>query len=244
MSYILDALKKSEQERGHGNIPGVQTVHSSSLNYHNEKSTYWPYILITAVILNIAVILYFIFDKEQPITNPTESSQNTVIKNNHEENIANNNSAIDTDITEQTAMTTSTINKETVQDSIKPSPEATPSTANNQTTITTTTEEYTEANIIKPINTAVDNNTLEDNTEIIDFYNLPESIKQQLPTITVSAHVYSSNPLQRSIVINNKFIEEGEYVLDDLILHEITSNGAIFDYNGTLFSYSVVSSWQ
>ena len=38
MSYILDALKKSEQERGHGSIPGVQTVHSSSINYHHEKT--------------------------------------------------------------------------------------------------------------------------------------------------------------------------------------------------------------
>ena len=62
MSYILDALKKSEQERGHGNIPGVQTVHSSSLNYHGEKKAYWPYLLITAVLLNVAVVLYFIFE--------------------------------------------------------------------------------------------------------------------------------------------------------------------------------------
>ena len=52
MSYILDALKKSEQERGHGGIPGVQTVHSSALSYSSKK-TYWPYILIAAVTLNL-----------------------------------------------------------------------------------------------------------------------------------------------------------------------------------------------
>ena len=63
MSYILDALKKSEQERGTGAIPGVQTIHSSSLNYNNQK-TYWPYILIAAVLLNLVAILYFVFNKE------------------------------------------------------------------------------------------------------------------------------------------------------------------------------------
>jgi len=80
--------------------------------------------------------------------------------------------------------------------------------------------------------------------EIIDFYELPEAIKQELPSIVISAHVYSSNPLQRSIVINNNFMEEGEYVLDGLILYEITPDGAIFNYQGTLFNYGVVSGWQ
>ncbi len=68
MSYILDALKKSEQERGQGNIPNVQTVHSSSLNYANTKNTYWPYILIAAVLLNLLAIAYFIFDKEKSLS--------------------------------------------------------------------------------------------------------------------------------------------------------------------------------
>lgn len=94
-------------------------------------------------------------------------------------------------------------------------------------------DEYTEEKIIK-------------NTEntVIDYHELAESTKQQLPAIIISAHVYSSNPLQRSIVINNNFMEEGEYVLDDLILHEITAEGAIFDYNNQLFHYGVISGWQ
>ncbi|PCJ86944.1 MAG: hypothetical protein COA54_07560 [Thiotrichaceae bacterium] len=65
-----------------------------------------------------------------------------------------------------------------------------------------------------------------------------------MPTITVSAHVYSSNPLQRSIVINDKFLEEGDYVLDDLTLFEITTDGAIFDFNDTRFHYAIISGWQ
>ena len=79
---------------------------------------------------------------------------------------------------------------------------------------------------------------------LIEFYELPESIKQELPAIIISAHVYSTNPAQRSIVINNNFMEEGEYVLDGLILYEITTDGAIFNYQGTLFNYGVVSGWQ
>jgi len=63
MSYILDALKKSEQERGNSSIPSVQTIHSSSLNYADKK-TVWPYILIAVLLLNFAAILYFVVVKD------------------------------------------------------------------------------------------------------------------------------------------------------------------------------------
>ncbi len=239
MSYILDALKKSEQERGHGNIPGVQTVHSSSLNYHGEKKAYWPYLLITAVLLNVAVVLYFIFDKEQSVTNQAEVTPHTNTKNDHKENTMDKIDTSETGITEQTAITTPDINKEAELDELKPSPVLTHTPVNEQAVTASTTESQTRANTIEPKPAAT-----YDNAEIIDFYNLPESIRQQLPTITISAHVYSSNPSQRSIVINNNFMEEGEYVLDNLILIEITSGGAIFNYEGTQFSYPVISSWR
>jgi len=45
-------------------------------------------------------------------------------------------------------------------------------------------------------------------------------------------------------VINNDFMEEGEYLIDDLILHEITREGAVLNYRGILFHYGAVSSWQ
>ena len=93
-------------------------------------------------------------------------------------------------------------------------------------------------------NTDKGSQTISERTNIIEFHELPESIKQELPAIIISAHIYSTNPAQRSIVINNNFMEEGDYVLDGLILYEITPDGAIFAYQGTLFNYGVVSGWQ
>ena len=89
MSYILDALKKSEQERGHGNVPDVQTVHSSSLNYRNDKKAYWPYILIVAVILNLLAISYFIVNKEKPAQIPQVFEDNTANVQDSAGNTAN-----------------------------------------------------------------------------------------------------------------------------------------------------------
>jgi general secretion pathway protein B len=214
MSYILDALKKSEQERGNGNIPGVQTVHSSSLNYNNKKA-YWPYILIAAVLLNLIAIIYFVFDKEnktavEPVVTADQTTTEIisapvkVIEQTQEEN-------------KQTVHTTATEK---------------PITLNN---VETSSE--------KQIAPAASREMTSNNT-IVEYYDLAEHIKQQLPKIIISAHVYSSNPVQRSIVINNNFMEEGEYVLDDLVLYEITRDGAIFSYHETLFHRGIVNTWQ
>jgi general secretion pathway protein B len=228
MSYILDALKKSEQERGHGNIPDVQTVHSSGLSYRSEKKSYWPYILIVAVLLNLLAIVYFIINKES-----TEQTATATQEINVTDQVKTESSVISEKTAEADNSTTLTSNKNT---EIKETATSTPVSAIDDTIITT---EKTAT-----IKTDTNKRTLNSTTKVIDYHELPESIKQEIPTITVSAHVYSTNPVQRSIVINNTFMEEGEYVLDGLILYEITTDGAIFNYQGTLFNYGVVSGWQ
>ena len=252
MSYILDALKKSEQERGRGDIPGVQTVHSSSLNYHAQKKTYWPYFLIVAVLLNLAAIVYFIVDKEQtapaevatrPVTGNgsaepamTQSVPRQIVNNQpaHTENVVDQHSSH-----QQPGMQTSTTTTAIDTSKSYDEPETTErSSMAEQADNPGTTGSGTEA--IPASRTA----PVVVEKQVIEFYELPASIKQQLPAIIISAHVYSTNPLQRSIVINNNFMEEGEYVIDDLRLHEITPDGAIFDFRDTRFHHGVVSSWQ
>ena len=284
MSYILDALKKSESERGHGAIPGVQTVHSSSINYHQQKKTIWPYILIVAIFLNIAVIAYFIYTQN----NSTQSAAVVHTVQNHSTNnstLANSPSALSGSLPSTQPRSNpvlATIEKAPVSPaSVEPVP-ATP--VSNIAKITTPpvinrpsheknnpgknnleknslqkdsltgsalTPEKTnneplaspqsDSPSIKSDSKAVDEPTSE---KILEQYELPESIQRQLPTLTISAHVYSSNPAQRSIIVNNEFFEEGDYIMDDIILHEITSDGAIFSYKGLLFRNRSVSEWQ
>ena len=73
---------------------------------------------------------------------------------------------------------------------------------------------------------------------------LPFEVLQHIPSMEFSAHVYSSNPLQRSLVINGRFMEEGDHLASDLYLSEITADGAIFDFQGQRFHQRIVSSWN
>ncbi|MFV9616087.1 MAG: general secretion pathway protein GspB [Gammaproteobacteria bacterium] len=238
MSYILDALKKSEEQRGQGAIPNVQTVHSSSLNYRDEKKAYWPYILVAAVIVNLAAIVYFIVDKDN-----ISSVQDTAYDNNAEKTIAANNTqtALAEIPKKQVTTTRTEIEPEKIDIHAPATVAPIEKKSNSTNSSANITAGYNSNAVVNKRPAQVQKQTQK---EIIDFYDLPDSIQQQLPAIIVSAHVYSSNPLQRSIVINNNFMEEGEYVIDNLILYEITADGAIFDYGETRFSYNVVSGWQ
>lgn len=250
MSYILDALKKSEQERGQGSIPNVQTVHSSSLNYGNEKNTYWPYILIAAILLNFIAITYFIFDKEKTLD--TDNSLATIekISDTREPQVTAKKMreiAIENTTEEKPERTQESyngINVSGITNNVKSSTQKSSVIQKSQTT-SVTKPAVTKKTRIKDRITETKKPAIRTRHQIItDYYDLSDSMKSKLQPITVSAHVYSTNPLQRSVVINDKFMEEGEYISNKLMLHEITQDGAIFDYEGDLINYSIVSKWQ
>lgn len=251
MSYILDALKKSEQERGRGNIPGVQTVHSSSINYTSKK-TVWPYFLIAAVLLNLAAILYFILDRENPAATDNNEQQPVSIKAVGEtqpqmQNTRVNATAEQVSPPVETPGAASRQNAETASSFIpdkQPAPAERQQPSARQATVIAEAGSRENNNYAQESGTITENRTTADASNIIEFYELPESTKQQLPSIVITAHVYSTNPQQRSIVVNNNFMEEGEYFLDGLILDEITPDGAIFTYQDIKFHLGVVSGWQ
>ena len=211
MSYILDALKKSEQDRGNGAIPNVQTIHSSALNYHQEKRALWPWILIAVLITNVFLLIYFLKPEKNmsnvaPVPEPTT---NNVAPNQNRVPIENNPAPAPVAITAP----------------VMPEPD-------------------TQQVAIADNNIVTTNSTAQTRPKaIVDIDELPANIRQQIPNMVFSAHVYSSSPIQRSLVINDRFMEEGSTVGQDLILVEITRSGAIFDFRDYRFSASVLSGW-
>jgi len=227
MSYILDALKKSERERGRGSVPNVQTIHTAGLNYKNEKKQIWPYILIGIVALNLAALLFFIISDDNKTTASVAQIENP--KEQIEEQADTLAEPVNPSMLSE-QMLPVTNEPAPKPESVKQPEVAAPSVAiaSNKHASQNATPKTTEKNI----DTAV------------DIHELPSNIQQLFPEITFQAHVYSSNPAQRSVVINNQFMEEGQYVIDGLLISEITPNGVIFGFMGYQISSGVVSNWD
>jgi general secretion pathway protein B len=71
--------------------------------------------------------------------------------------------------------------------------------------------------------------------EVLDVNELPPSVRQDLPDINISGHIYSDEPDSRIVNINGLIARGGETVDVDLKVVEITETGVIFSYRGFRF---------
>ena len=213
MSYILDAIKKSEAERGQGSIPSLQTVHSSSQNYKTENKQLWPYALIGLLLLNSAGLIFYF----------TNNTNNTVAQIEP--------------IHTQSPTLARTVLRQDRQAAITPGFQREPA-ERPKTVFTeprTTPQPITvQPSLIQPVA----------DRDVFAIEDLPQDIKQHIPAMNFTGHVFSSSAIQRSLIINGSFMEEGDALNNDVTLTEITNKGAVFDYEGTLFEVNVLTGWN
>jgi len=69
--------------------------------------------------------------------------------------------------------------------------------------------------------------------------DLPPAILQELPAMAVSLHAYSAKPGNRLVSINNQLLQEGDELVPGLTLEKITPKDMIFTYKGFRFRQGV-----
>ena len=236
MSYILEALKKSEQERGAGETPSVQTIHSAGLQYAQQKKPLWPYMLAAVITLNVIALIVFFAPASNSVkqVNPAPVTTSPAVEQVTASTVA-------TPIQKQAPPALPA----TEQASPAPTPVKAvaqprqPTTA-PQTIAASTSTRRSEDNY-QP---SISSQTRNDYVSVVDVRDLPLDIQARIPDMVFSAHVYSSNPQQRSVVINGNFMEQGDMLTSKLRLDEITPGGVVFDFDGVRFRTSVLSNWK
>jgi general secretion pathway protein B len=68
------------------------------------------------------------------------------------------------------------------------------------------------------------------------YYELPFSVRKDLPSLKLSMHVYAPEPSQRFIILNDSRMVEGNSQ-EELALREIRPDGAVFEFKGQRFFY-------
>lgn len=65
--------------------------------------------------------------------------------------------------------------------------------------------------------------------------DLPEDIRRQIPPLTITGSVYSANPKQRLLLVNNEVLNQGGLAAPGVTLEEIRKKGSVFIFRGTRF---------
>jgi len=255
MSYILDALKKSEKERQRGTAPDLLTVQEPVLR---EKKTrrVWPYIIFAVLIFGMGLAAYRLIPwqskNEKTVTStvalqksepkPAESLQPEVSQTittqagiKKREVPPLRNTTLEKSLKTPLALTKKeekpVVQKAIVQSKIQEQP-AVKKAAQPQTSQQALKPEIPASapSTVSPDVKPVQNDPAPVPGKIYQSGDLPASVQQNLPAVTMSIFMYSEDPASRMVRINGQTLREGQYISEGLKVEEIKPDGVILNY--------------
>jgi general secretion pathway protein B len=216
VSYILDALRKSDQQRRRGTAPTLLAGQATAVA--PKQPAFLAYGLLAAVLVGAGMLIGWLRPWQPEQAAPVRAEQ-----------VAAKPLALPP---RQPASAPPVVAPQpTPQRPVraKPKTDGTPRAAQAAVTRETAAPE-------QPVGTAADAARVR---TVISMAELPLSVQQELPAMTISVHAYSGNPANRLVGINNRMLREGEYLVPDLKLEQITPDGMIFGYKEYSFRRGV-----
>jgi general secretion pathway protein B len=219
MSYILEALKKSDQQRQRGatpTLPAAQVAIAAP-----KQPVFLYYGLFAAVVLAAGIVIGWLrpWQAEQPVP-ATEPVAAKPLPQTAAASLPEPPEMARTTLQELSAANS-------MPAAMKPDMPA-PAKAETQVAPPATSAPVSE----KPADTAQEQ-------KVVPLAELPLQIQQEIPAMTIPLHAYSSKPRDRLVSINDRMLREGESLTPGLRLEQITPDGLIFSYKGYRFRRGV-----
>ena len=210
MSFILDALKKSENDRHEQAEAEFATVPSSP---DAPAAPRWLWILGGLLIINIIVVLGLML---RPDAQPDTSAPITA---------------------SSPTPNTTAVAADSFSDQVAAARRKQPERASSQTTpipATAGTEPPPAARTTTPL-VSVANLPVSTAAILPSLTELRANGTLQLPDLHVDIHVYSDVQSERFVFINMNKYRENSSLDEGPVLKQITSDGVILEYRGTAF---------
>ncbi len=208
MSYILDALKKSDQERRQGNSPNLYSVHSSlsagkdSQPFFRRHALWLIFGGLSLLFLSSA-ILFFFYRQDAAKTN---LAQTTAIP---------------------------PLSSQRMMPQMTPLPQPSEQVVLGKEEIIIEPQPIATEDIIPESSAIVETETSQSPLPLLK--DLPSKLQGEIPILQFAGHTYSTVPSQRMIIINGKILRQGDPIAPQTHLTEITWEGVIVEYNGIRF---------
>jgi general secretion pathway protein B len=258
MSYILDALRKSEQQRQRGATPLMFTTQISS-NVEKKPVTLL-YGLFAIILICVGILIGWLRPWQQiekkPINDAVPIAQ-------HEEKIPTIKTIKQPLLLDPEKPRKSEMEIHAEKSILKENPTVGAERMNNvvvtppkvelpsHKSLSSTTlpkvrklnvEDLSKDKLILPpieLHGIDDLSETSSSHKIVALTELPLSIQQEIPIMTISGYAYSTIPKERIVGINDRLLQEGDYLVPGLRLEQIVTDGLVFSYKKYLFRHSL-----
>ena len=234
MSYILDALRKSETERRQGKVPDLG--HQVQLIHRPKKKTVSPIAWLSlALVVNAGVLAVLFWPQASPEVAVPASTQPASV------------------VSEETPPTG--VEAQTVPAEVsEPVPEADSSPVKAQAdeplaesgSVASNESPRERPTIIVPAAEATrDNSVLRAPApagRVPHLVELPLSFQKSVPDLTFNSHIYASDPFASRVMINSNYLRRGDS-FSGLRVESITQDGVVLSKQGQRFRVGIVRDW-
>jgi general secretion pathway protein B len=251
MSYILDALRRADQQRQRHAAPTLLTLQPSAVVRKRPASL--VYILLAAILIGAGIVIGWLRPWQTPPAARTEAVVVKPVESAPPQqapapSIAASQPNQDANVSSGAPPVQSTATASEVAAAAKPdtATQSAPQATQLPPAITTAMGSTPKSKAVVPAHEGhaplpsdrLAYTPAADAPEqpVIAMADLPPAVRQEIPAMTISVHAWSSNPAASMIGINYKLLHEGDQVAAGLKLEQITQEGAVFTYKGYRFS--------
>jgi general secretion pathway protein B len=255
MSYILDALRKSEQQRRHGAAPSLLAVQAAAYEA-STRPAFPTYGLIAAALIGAGVALGWShpWQHEQPSSVKDSSAARPFEPESRMSSVFPKESAksgqerpVRKPAAQATPVTghAGALRQNPPLDAeaqVRPRrlasrPSAAIPAETGKTDWDVMAAQASTRTIASPRANSIETPPASASQErkLVAMGELPLAIQREIPAISIQGHAYSSEPQDRVVGINNRLLKEGEYAAPGLRLEQITPDGLVFSYRNYLF---------
>jgi len=214
MSFILDALKKSEAERKRQDTPGIASIPESRAA---KRSPRWTWVIAALLLVNFAVLVGLMLEPDK--TPPATSAATPPEVKPGASDVAPAAASFSEIVREA---------KRSVPEVRNTEIETAPSQAATSPSAETTAR-------VPPAAPAVAATSMPRVEALSTFDQLRAEGLLQLPDLHLDIHVYSTTPADRFVFVNMSKYKEGGTLAEGPTVREIAPDGVILEYRGRRF---------
>jgi general secretion pathway protein B len=232
MSYILDALKKAERERGIAQVPTLATVHDV-----RERPRVRSWLVLSICVLGIAASLWFLRPALRTDVKPISSRTRGPDRVANQLGVERNQEAAAVPTASSSLQTSRSAAPSEESETEAPVPAVTRSAANERRLSSTTQvasappRNTAEPVPLRPPPSSAGRSSAEEKLSAPDTAQPKStSLKEAMAKMTMSILLFSDDKAERLVFINGRKYVEGDYVEGDYLLEIITSEGAVLSH--------------
>jgi len=246
MSYILEALKKSDRERRQGEIPGLQSVHSLQSGHGQREGKFplWKWLLVSLLAVLSALLLYWGMQRESLAMQEKISALEKSVVQLKEQPLpvaADPPAALHHRASKEAVVALPLV-METEADTGLMAEKSQQAVTEEETVIRAVDlPRKVQRNGVVPPPKSVEQEVAAETAEALPLVqDLPSSVQKILPPLKLAGHVYAKDAAKRMIIINNRICREGDLVENQLYLDQILWEGVVLRYQDIRFRMNLL----